>query len=262
MALRPPSDTPPPKPGSHDEAAQDGFLREVDEALREEQMVTAFKRFAVPVGVAVAAGLLALAGYLWWDNNQKVEAGQRSERMILALERIGAGSNESGMKDLELLSKDANPGTRAVALMELAGIAAKSGNGPDAIKRFAAIAADASLPQPFRDLATIREVTLRFDKMKPEEVIARLKPLAVPENAWFGSAGELVGMAYLDQGKPQEAGALFAKIGNDKNVPKSLRSRMRQLAGGLGFDAGVDVPELESEGDGEAAAAATSAPKP
>lgn len=260
MATLPPSDTPPSKPGSRDEAAQDGFLREVDEALREEQLVTAFKRYGKPVGAAIVAGLLALAGYLYWENAQKAEAAQRSERMIVAMERIEAGSVEAGMKDLELLAKDPTPGTRAVALMELAAIAAKAGNTPDAIKRFAAVAADASLPQAFRDLATLREVSLRYDTMKPEDVVARLKPLAVPESAFFGSAGELVGMAYLDMGKPQEAGALFAKIGQDKNVPKSLRSRMRQLAGGLGFDAGLDEPELE--GDGEAAASASDAPKP
>lgn len=260
MATLPPSDTPPSKPGSRDEAAQDGFLREVDEALREEQLVTAFKRYGKPVGAAIVAGLLALAGYLYWENAQKAEAAQRSERMIVAMERIEAGSVEAGMKDLALLAKDPSPGTRAVALMELAALAAKAGNKPDAIKRFAAVAADASLPQAFRDLATLREVTLRYDTMKPEDVVARLKPLAVPESAFFGSAGELVGMAYLDMGKPQEAGALFAKIGQDKNVPKSLRSRMRQLAGGLGFDAGLDEPELE--GDGEAAASASDAPKP
>ncbi len=262
MATLPPSETPPSKPGSRDEAAQDGFLREVDEALREEQLVTAFKRYGKPVGAAIVVGLLALAGYLWWDNTQKADAAQRSERMIVAMERIEAGSTEAGMKDLQLLAKDSNPGTRAVALLELAGIAAKTGNTPDAIKRFAAVAADASLPQAFRDLATLREVTLRFDTMKPEDVVARLKPLAVPESAFYGSAGELVGMAYLEMGKPQEAGALFAKIGQDKNVPKSLRSRMRQLAGGLGFDAGLDEPELESSGDGEAAASASDAPKP
>ena len=262
MATLPPSETPPSKPGSRDEAAQDGFLREVDEALREEQLVTAFKRYGKPVGAAIVVGLLALAGYLWWDNTQKADAAQRSERMIVAMERIEAGSTEAGMKDLQLLAKDSNPGTRAVALLELAGIAAKTGNTPDAIKRFAAVAADASLPQAFRDLATLREVTLRFDTMKPEDVVARLKPLAVPESAFYGSAGELVGMAYLEMGKPQEAGALFAKIGQDKNVPKSLRSRMRQQAGGLGFDAGLDEPELDSEGAGEAAASPSAAPKP
>jgi hypothetical protein len=108
---------------------------------------------------------------------------------------------------------------------------------------FAAIAADETAPQAYRDLAAIREVSLRFDAMTPQQVIDRLKPLAVPGNAWFGSAGELVGMAYLKQGKPELAGPLFAAIGKDEAMPNTLRSRMRQIAGQLGYDAGSDIPE-------------------
>ncbi|MFN5780541.1 MAG: hypothetical protein ACK44O_13885, partial [Novosphingobium sp.] len=78
-----------------------------------------------------------------------------------------------------------------------------------------------------------------------QQVIDRLKPLAVPGNAWFGSAGELVGMAYLKLGKPDQAGPLFAAIGKNTDVPHTLRSRMRQVAGQLGYDAGTDdVPSL------------------
>jgi len=72
-------------------------------------------------------------------------------------------------------------------------------------------------------------------------VVARLKPLAVPGNAWFGSAGELVGAAYLKQGRPELAGPLFAQIAKDKTVPETLRARARQLAGVLGVDAIEDV---------------------
>ena len=38
---------------------------------------------------------------------------------------------------------------------------------------------DSDAPQPFRDLATIREIAAGFDKMKPQEVVDRLKPLSV-----------------------------------------------------------------------------------
>jgi len=62
----------------------------------------------------------------------------------------------------------------------------------------------------------------------------------VPGNAWFGSAGELVGMAYLKMGKPDQAGPLFAAIGKNTEVPSTLRTRMRQVAGQLGYDAGSD----------------------
>ena len=110
------------------------------------------------------------------------------------------------------------------------------------------------MPKPFRDLATVREVSIRYDTMKPDDVIAKLKPLAVPGTPFFGSAGELLGMAYLDAGKPELAGPLFAQIGNDKNVPDSLRKRARQVASGLGYDGGDEVP-TESPGDPSGAAA-------
>ena len=84
-------------------------------------------------------------------------------------------------------------------------------------------------------------MTARYDKMKPADVVARLKPLAVPGNPWFGPAGEIVAMAYLDQGKSAEAGALFGAIAKDKDTPETLKSRSRQMAGLLGVDAIDDV---------------------
>jgi hypothetical protein len=90
-------------------------------------------------------------------------------------------------------------------------------------------------------------VATDFDAMKPEDAIARLKPLAVPGNPWFGSAGELVAAAYLKQGKKDLAGPLFASIAKDQTVPRSLRSRARQMAGQLGFDAVTDVDQVLAE---------------
>lgn len=254
MALSPPTNgSTPPKPGSREEAAQDGFLREVDEALREEQLVNAFKRYARPVGAAIALGLAGLGGYLYWDNTQKTEAAQWSERMIVAQDRLEAGQIDPAVKDLELIAREAGGGNRATALLLLAGLTAQQGKTAEAAQKFAAIAGDAQVPQALRDLALVRQTALQFDTLKPEEVVARLKPLAVPGKPWFGTAGELVGMAYLEQGKADLAGALFAQIGKDPAVPDSLRSRLRQVAGGLGFDAGVDDAALAG---GEAGAAA------
>src|SRR5690606_39779026 len=96
-------------------------------------------------------------------------------------------------------------------------------------------------PQPYRDLATLRSVATRFEEMQPQQIVDRLKTLATPGNPWFGSAGELVAMAYLKQGKQDLAGPLFAAIAKDEDVPQTLRSRTRQMAGLLGYDAVVDV---------------------
>lgn len=229
-------------------AQQDGFLREVDEALREDQMVSVLTRFGKPIALGIAVGLLGLAGYLYWDHSTKAAAGERSEKTVLALEQVTAGptSAETAAKELEALAKDGTDGSKAAAAMLAAGLKQQQGKTEEAAKAFASIAADSGVPQPYRDLATIRETTIRFDALPPQQVVDRLKPLAVPGNAWFGSAGELVGMAYLKQGKADLAGPMFAAVAKDKGVPKSLQARARLLAGQLGADPGED-PDKPAE---------------
>lgn len=238
----PPTEKPaaPNKADERAAAQQDVFLREVDDALREDQLKTVFTRYGVPIGAALAIGLTALAGYLWWDNSSRQGAAEQSEKAIIALDKLEAGNAQGALADLEPLTKEGSDGSRAAAAMTRAAILVQQGKLDDGAKAFAAIAADENVPQAYRDLAAIRDLSIRFDALPPQQVIDRLKPLAVPGNAWFGSAGELVGMAYLKQGKPELAGPLFAAIGKNTEVPNSLRSRMRQVAGQLGYDAGTD----------------------
>ena len=78
---------------------------------------------------------------------------------------------------------------------------------------------------------------IEFDTIKPEEVVARLQPLAKPGNPWFGSAGEMVAISYLKLNKPRDAARIFAAMAKDQQVPESIRSRAVQMAGSLGVDA-------------------------
>lgn len=246
MALRPENPNSGPNSGSEKfaqqkAAQQDVFLREVDDALREDELRTAFQRWGkIAIGVLVA-GLLGLGGYLFWQQRSHGSAAGDSEQLTIALDNVEAGDLGAGANKLAALTKDAGDGAGAAGRLMQAGIAAEQGKSAEALKLYEAVAADGGAPQAYRDLAAIRAVSLNFDAMKPEDVIARLKPLAEPGKPWFGSAGELVGMAYLKQGKNNLAGPLFAAISRDKQTPESLRARTRQMAGVLGVDAIDDV---------------------
>jgi len=238
LALRPSNPVSPEELQAKRQAAQqDVFLREVDDALRQDEMLGAFKTYGRRIGAAVALGLLIFAGVLWWNHYQTSQAGERGEQLTLALDNVDQGKLDPADKQLLGLSQGSAEGPKAAAQLLRAGIALQQGKRADAIKLYAAVSADTSAPQPFRDLAAIREVAANFDAMPPQQVIDRLKPLAVPGNPWFGSAGELVGMAYLKQNNPALAGPLFAAIARDKDAPQTLRNRVRQLAGLLGVDA-------------------------
>lgn len=263
MALRP--NNPQSRLVANTDAQQDVFVREVDDAVRQDQLAEAAKRHARTVGIAIAAGLAALAGYLWYDSHKASLADRQAEQFTTALDQVEAGQLDGGKAKVASLVSEGNPGYKAATQVLNAGIAAQQGKTDVAAKGFEAVAADATAPQPYRDLANVRLVALHFDTMKPEEVIAKLKPLAIPGNAFFPSAGELVGLAYMKQGHNDLAGPLFAAIAKDKDTPESMRSRVRQLAGLLGVDTVDDARKAAIDATPQGAAPAqpaAAAPQP
>ena len=242
MALRPDNSLTPEEKRARAQAAQDDvLLREVDDAVRQDQYAEAAQRYGRPIAIAVIIGLALFGGYLFWDNRQKAAQEKDSEALVSALDQVERGNLGSASTALDPIIADGGDGVQAAAQMLKAGIAMEQAKPDEAAKLYDTVAANGDAPQAMRDLATIRGVTARYDRMRPVDVVAKLKPLAVPGNPWFGPAGEIVAMAYLDQGKSAEAGTLFAAIAKDKNTSETLKSRTRQMAGLLGVDAIDDV---------------------
>jgi hypothetical protein len=213
------------------------FIREVDDELRREQALTIWKRYGRWIIGLVVGGLALFAGYLWWQNDRETKRGVEGEQLSTALDDLAAGKIDAAKGQLDTLSASKNVGVSASSKLANAAILLSKNDSAGAAKAYAAIAADATLDQPYRDLAVVRQTAAEFDTLKPEEVVARLKPLAAPGNPWFGSAGEMTGIAYLKMGKNDLAGAMFGAVAKDNAVPESIRERVVQLAGTLGVDA-------------------------
>ncbi|WP_156679513.1 tetratricopeptide repeat protein [Sphingomonas profundi] len=216
---------------------EETFFREVDEELRREQLGSFWRRYGRLVAAAVVVGLVAFAGYLYWQHRQAEQAGLAGERLSGALRDISDNKRPAAEPVLAQLSTSGIDGYRATARLTTAALALDKGDDKTAAAQYAAIAGDAGLAKPFRDLALIRQTAVEYDSLPPATVIARLRPLAVSGNPWFGSAGELVGLAYQKMGKNELAGPLFAAMAKDKDVPETIRTRAMRLAGLLGVDA-------------------------
>ena len=220
----------------------DSFVREVDENLRRDQMAERAKRYGGLVIGAVVLFLIAVGGYLYWQNRQRQQAEAGTEQLTGALQDIGANKMATAPAQLDALRQSDAEGVKATAGLTRAALALQQGNRKLAAMIYAEIAADKDLAQPYRDLALVRGTSLDFDTIKPDEVIARLQPLAEPGHPFFGSAGEMIGMALIAKGQKPAAAQLFAKIAADEGVPDSLRSRAVQVAGTLGLDASASLP--------------------
>lgn len=238
------------------------LLQEVDEAVRKDRLDTIMQRYGRWIIGGVIAALLAFGGYLFWSHRQDAARGKQAEELIAAFDKLGTNQPRAATTELQKLAAEGDPAYRAVAQMQEANIKAQTGDLKAAAALMAKVAADTKLDQALRDLALIRQTAFEYDTLKPEVVIARMKPMVDakdPASSWFASAAELSATAHYQLGQFDQAGALYGRIAKLPNVSKSLQSRSVQMAGMLGVDAVADRADesaaAEKTGAAQAAAA-------
>ena len=219
-------------------ATDDAFVREVDEEYRRSQLRTFWSRWGLVVVTVIIVGLVAFGGWLWWRAEQARAAGETGEAFAQALTKLETGNTPEAAPILARLAASDDTGYAALAKLSQAANLVTAGDTAGATRIYNALAADAKLAPPLRDLALIKATRIDYDTLPPATVIERLKTLSVPGNPWFGVAGEMTAVARIRSGQPQLAGPLLASIARDATLPASLRGRAQQLAGSLGFDTG------------------------
>lgn len=215
----------------------EAFIREVDDEVRREQTAKLARRYGVIVGLIVVLALAAFGGTLWWRSHQAAVAGERGDQYMGALAAVSSGKVDDGRKQLAALAGTDAKGYAPLARMLQADLLIRDRKDKEGADAFLKLSQDGSVPQPLRDVALVRATGLQFDTLPPQQVVDRLKPLAQTGNPWFGSAGEMVGLAYMKLNQPKLAGAMFVAMTKDKSVPISIRARVAQLATDLGFEA-------------------------
>jgi hypothetical protein len=223
----------------------DTFVREVDENLRRDRMRDLAKKNAGWLIAAVLLFLGASGGWIYWQNYQTKQSEAAVEQLAQIYTGISKGQVATAPVRLDALSDHRAKAVRASALFGRAAVAVEQNDLKLATAKYRDIAADDSLPQPFRDLALVRQTALEFDSLNPAQVVDRMAPLAKPGEPWFGTAAELSALALIKQGRKAEAGQMFAAIAKDKNAPDSTRQRAIQMASSLGVDASSALPPAQ-----------------
>ena len=229
--------------------SDEAFLREVDEELRRDQLAGFWTRWGRWVIAAIVGGLAIFAGVLFWQQHRETAAGVEGEKLQAAFDTLGTGKFADAHAQLAPIAQSSRPGYRALAIFSQADIALQKNDLKGAAALFASVASDPAQPDAFRNLALVRQTSAEYDSLKPQVVIDRLRPLAVPGNPWLGSAGEMMAVAELRTGRRDLAGALFGQIARDDGVPQTIRQRAVQMAGLLGVDASaaMTAPTLNQD---------------
>jgi hypothetical protein len=203
----------------------DSFLREVDEAVRQERYKKLWDQYGVyALGLAalIVAGVAAYKGWAYWQERQAQAAGAKFSEALTMLD----GADATKAKDvIALLAEEGPPGYRVLARFQLAAAEAKAGDIDKAVADYDALASDSSVDEILRGHATLQAAALRLDKADYAEMERRLKDLAEGDSAWRFSARELLGLSAYRLNDMREAEKQFGALVGDQGTPPNLRER-------------------------------------
>lgn len=238
---------------------------EVEEDLRAERASRLLRKYAWLIGVVAVAIIGGVVGWqLWgrWQANQENAAALRYVNAENAAEQAttpqamtpqattpqattpqattpqataaGSPARAEAIAAFDQQAATAPQGYRTLSRLRAAGLKADAGDLPGAIALWDQVAADPAADRLLRDLASLMAAQRQLDSGDPNQLEARLKPLAPPDNPWSALAREQLALLDLRQGKVQEAKTALRSLSVDIGAPNGVRQRTAAILTGLG----------------------------
>lgn len=205
----------------------ESFIDEVTEEVRRDRLFALFRKYGW-IGVLLVVAVVGGSAYNEWS---KAQAEARAEAFGDALmDALDLGAPEDRRSALAAIPTEGSQ--KAVLSLVLSTDPAE--NREDSLAALAALEADTSQPQAYRDLATLRRVIIAGKDLTVQERRQALDPIAVAGRAFRPLALEQLAYLLLEEGKKDEAIAAMTALTQDQQSPASLRGRIDQMITVLG----------------------------
>jgi len=209
----------------------DSFIEEVSEEVRRDQLFKLFRKW----GWLPALIIILVVGGAAFNEYRKATQQAEAERIGDALLTALALPSEARLAAVEGVTSD-DAGTRAVIGLVTAAAAADGEDVAAADAALAAMAADPSTPELYRDLASFKRLTLNDSPMTRNDRIATIDALSRPGGPFRALATEQRGILLIEDGDVDGAMAIFRDLAQDAEATPSQIQRIRQLMIVLGGD--------------------------
>lgn len=207
---------------------------EIEEDLRKERAKKLWDRYGWIVLAVAGAVVLGVAGWRGWQWHQAREAGAAADRFLAAAATADRGEARAAIDTFAELSRDAPAGYRVLARLREAAAKAKAGETAEAVVLYETLAADASAPPLYREVATLLAVMHQIDQGDPAALAQRLAPLAAPGAAFQFSAQELQAVLAVRRGDREGARTLLQALAGNEAAPQGVRRRAGEMLAALG----------------------------
>ncbi len=223
-----------PAPDDHRTREQEQFFEEVSEELKADRYAELWKkygRYFVAVAVVIVLGV---AGYQYWQGEQRKAAEATSERFAAAAALARDGKTKEAITAFAGVAQDGTKGYAQLARLQQAAQLLKSGDRAGAMLAYEQLANDGAADPMFRDVAVVQWAYAGLDDADPAKMSERLKPLTAKDNPWRHMALELSALYAERAGRRVDAIQILTDLEKDKDAPQGVRSRAKELLAILG----------------------------
>ncbi|BBK42644.1 membrane protein [Allostella vacuolata] len=187
--------------------------------------------YVAGVALALVAGTAAWSGWRYYDTNQKLQAGDRFTQAMLAANQ---GQTDAAVTGFAEVASGGAAGYAVLSRMQAAALKVRAGDRAAAAGIYDGIAADAAVPETYRQAALLLSVMQSADAGDPKALSDRLAPLAADDNPWRHTARELQAVLAVRANEPDRARTILEALAKDAAAPQSLRTRAAELVRALG----------------------------
>jgi hypothetical protein len=212
----------------------DEFIREVDEAVRQDRWLQLAKEYGVYLiagALAVVLGTAAGVGWRTWQHNQRLE---EARRYAAAEQLLRSDKPQEAGQAFLALAKDADSGYGIIARLRAAEAQAKAGEAKGAEQTLSSLSKDGQAAPEYRQLGDLLAVQRDFDSADPATLTSRLAGLTEAGSPWRYSALELQALAQLRAGQTDAARRTLADLAQDAGTPPDMSRRAAELLASLG----------------------------
>ncbi len=205
----------------------ESFIDEVTEEVRRDKLFGYLRRYG---WIGLLAVVLIVGGAAWREYQISVSTAESrafGDAVLTALDEDDAAAREAALAQVPA------PGQRAGIL----GLLLSTDPASDRAATLAAleaVAADAELPDSYRDLAVLRRVMVAGPELPVAERQALLDQIAVPGRPFRTLAEEQKALLQIEAGDTAAAIAALDRLRQDQEATAGLRNRAEQLIVALG----------------------------
>jgi hypothetical protein len=208
-------------------------FREVDEAVREDQLKQFMKRYGVLVGIGLVVIVVGIGGWQVWSSMQHSNRIETSDAYAAAMLAARQGKTPEALEALGTLADPAGGEVATLAALAQARILMGEGQREEAIRIWDAIAASDASGPIYKDVALLLSVMHQVGQAPAQALSDRLAPLTGETEPFRPLAQELQAMLALDAGDAARARTLLEALRDDPATTAEQKERVTQLLAGL-----------------------------